>query len=297
MSFSSGVRAEILNAEIKPTHCNLAFLSAILYTTDFYSNDKYIQFYLENQNLGLFIKNIIKRFFDFEADLLSENKKFSLKINNAETVKNIFSATGYNKDKRLNMLIIKKDCCKKYFLAAAFLTSGSVSDPNKAYHLEFDFRENIVADIVSETMNYFGLSSKIIKRKSNYIVYLKDGDQIVDMLNIIGAHKNLLEFENIRVFKNVRNNVNRAVNCETFNLRKSGEAAGIHISNIEFIIQTKGLSFLSDELQEVANVRLEYPECTLKEIGEKLKPPLSKSCINHRLRKISNIADSIRGGL
>jgi DNA-binding protein WhiA len=297
LSFSGSIKEEILSRDIKPRHCNLAFLSAALYTVNTQEGSGSVSMGFDNERLALYITNILNNIFKTEAKIHCKQKKYNVTIEGEEAIKNIFLATGYNKGVKPDPLVIKKDCCKKQFLSAAFLTSGSVSDPTKAYHLEYVFLDSNVASIASDTINYFGLYSKIIKRKANYVVYLKEGDQIVDILNITGAHLGLLEFENVRVLKEVRNNVNRVVNCEAFNIKKTVNAADYHIGNIEFIIQTKGLEFLPDELIDVASVRLSYPECTLKELGEKLSPPVSKSCINHRLKKISIIADTIRGGL
>ena len=145
-------------------------------------------------------------------------------------------------------------------------------------------------------INSFGLNSKVIQRKNSFIIYIKEGEQIVDLLNIVGAHTSLLELENIRIMKEMRNNVNRLVNCETANLSKTVNAAVRQVESIKLIQSTIGLKRLPKNLQEVAELRLSYPDESLKELGEMLDPPVGKSGINHRLRKIEKIAEEIRSG-
>ncbi len=155
------------------------------------------------------------------------------------------------------------------------------------------------AESLKEMINGYGLNSKVIQRKNNFIVYLKEGDQIVDILNIIGAHNALLNLENVRIVKDVRNKVNRLVNCETANLNKTVEAALRQMGNIEYILNTSGLSYLPENLREIAEIRLEHSEASLAELGKMLNPPVGKSGVNHRLRKIEKLAQKLksdRGG-
>jgi len=146
-------------------------------------------------------------------------------------------------------------------------------------------------------INTFELKARIIERKGHYIVYLKEGESIADLLNIMGAHLSLLNMENLRIFKDMRNNVNRQVNCETSNLSKTIQASIRQIRDINTIANIKGLEYLSDQLKEAAELRLMYEEASLQELGDMLSPPVSKSGVNHRLRKIGEIADDLRGGL
>ncbi|HEY4544175.1 MAG TPA: DNA-binding protein WhiA, partial [Tissierellaceae bacterium] len=169
------------------------------------------------------------------------------------------------------------------------------SNPEKSYHLEFTTNNKEHSDNLCEIINSFNLSAKVVQRKENYVVYLKEGSQIVDLLNIIGAHQALLNFENVRVLKDMRNNVNRLVNCETANLSKTIDASMKQVENIKLIQDTKGLHTLPPKLREIAYLRLEYRDATLKEIGEMLDPPVSKSGVNHRFRNIEKIANNIKG--
>ncbi len=190
--------------------------------------------------------------------------------------------------------VIQKDCCKKAFIRGMFLATGSVNDPNKAYHFEIVVHNREMAETVKEVINSFSLDAKVVKRKKYYIVYLKEGSMIVDVLNIMEAHISLMDMENIRILKDMRNDINRRVNCETANIKKTVNAARRQIEDIEYIEKTKGLKYLNDSLRQLAELRLEEPDANLSELGEMLNPPVSKSGVNHRLRKISNIAKVLR---
>lgn len=190
--------------------------------------------------------------------------------------------------------LLKKSCCRRAYLRGVFLGSGSVSDPEKAYHLEFVTHDPTYAESLRDLINSYELNAKIVSRKQNTIVYLKEGDQIVDMLNIIGAHTALLAFEDVRIIKQMRNDVNRIVNCETANLNKTVDAAVRQIHAIETIRSTVGLSSLPDTLAEIAELRLENTDLTLTELGALLSPPVGKSGVNHRLKKLEKLAESIR---
>ena len=171
---------------------------------------------------------------------------------------------------------------------------GSISNPEKTYHLEFVTHSEEYAVDLSKLINSYGLNSKVIQRKNSYIIYIKEGEQIVDLLNIIGAHSCLLELENIRIMKEMRNNVNRLVNCETANLSKTVNAAVRQVESIKLIQSQIGLQRLPKNLREIAELRLNYPDESLKELGEMLDPPVGKSGVNHRLRKIEKIAEELR---
>lgn len=190
--------------------------------------------------------------------------------------------------------VIQKDCCKKAFIRGMFLAAGSVNDPNKAYHFEIVVHNKEMAEAVRQVINSFALDAKIVKRKKYYVVYLKEGSMIVDMLNIMEAHVSLMDMENVRILKDMRNDINRRVNCETANIKKTVNAARRQIEDIEYIEKTKGLKYLSDSLRQLAELRLEEPDANLSELGQMLDPPASKSGVNHRLRKISSIANTLR---
>lgn len=190
---------------------------------------------------------------------------------------------------------IRTDALKRAFLKGAFLGSGSISDPEKQYHLEFVTHSENYAGELTRLLSAYGLKGRMVQRKGSYVVYLKEGEQIVDLLNIMGAHQALLETENIRIFKGMRNDVNRLVNCETANLSKTVNASVRQMEAIRLIQRTVGLARLPDNLRQAAELRLNYPEATLAELGDLMEPPVGKSGVNHRLRKIEKIAEEIQG--
>ena len=187
-----------------------------------------------------------------------------------------------------------KDRSERQLIRDAFLKSGSVSNPEKAYHFEVVARTDEEAKALQEAMNTFPVEAKIGQRKGSYVVYLKEGEQIVTMLGAMGASVALMNFENVRILKEMRNSVNRKVNCETANINKTVNAAVKQAEAIRYIERTAGLSALPDSLREIAALRLENPEMPLKDLGTLLDPPVGKSGVNHRLRKIMEFADNLR---
>ena len=182
----------------------------------------------------------------------------------------------------------------KGLIRDAFLRSGSISDPEKFYHLEIVFTSHEEAKSIQKMLEDFGLDAKIVERKGHYVVYLKEGAQIADMLRIMEAPLALMEFENIRIVKEMRNSINRQVNCEAANLGKTISAAVKQVEDIKYICSKVGLDNIPESLAETAKIRLECPEATLKELGELMDPPLGKSGVNHRLKKLSELAEDLR---
>jgi DNA-binding protein WhiA len=314
VSFSSTTKNELCRISDENKCCNLAELSALIRVSgSIHLNGKSgLSFRITTENPAIARKayGLIKGLFDVHAEILVK-KNNSLKKNNIYIIlvtpemhaKDILVKTGILKEhpsgtigftNRIQSDIIKKGCCRRAYLRGAFLGSGSISNPEKTYHLEFVTNGPEQADEIMKLINSFNLNSKVINRKNNYVVYLKEGDQIIDLLNIIGAHTALLDLENVRIFKEVRNNVNRLVNCETANLNKTVDAAVRQMESIKLIQRKIGLRKLSPALKEIAELRLNYPDVSLKEIGEMLNPPLGKSGVNHRLRKIERIADELK---
>ena len=162
--------------------------------------------------------------------------------------------------------------------------------------MEFVLVDKFAAEQLRELINSFELDAKVVERKEHYVVYLKEGEQIVDLLNVMEAPLALMDLENVRIVKEMRNDINRKVNCETANLNKVVGAAVKQLEDIEYIEETIGLSRLPEQLEEIARLRLEYPDKSLKELGSFLSTPVGKSGVNHRLRKISNIAEALREG-
>lgn len=188
--------------------------------------------------------------------------------------------------------LLENDCCKRAYLRGAFLAAGSASNPGGSYHLEIDRLAVPQAELIKDLMHGFGIEAKMTKRKNAMILYLKDGEQISKLLNIMGSHRSLLEFENIRIEKEIRNQANRLMNCDTANINKVLEASKRQVADIHFIEETLGLKKLPRPLSMVAELRLEYPETALTELSA--ISGLGRSAINHRLRRLSEIAANIR---
>lgn len=279
MSFSSDIKEELARQYSKAKHCQIAEIAAMIMQEGRISMNPYsLSFDTENPMLLEKYAILLKRGFDIDV-----SKKLE-----SQDCKRIVDA--------IQGLYLEKVCCKRAFIRGAFMASGSMSDPNKAYHFEIVCRTPEQAARLQELMREFETEPKIVARKNHYVVYLKDGSQIVDMLNVMEAYVSLMNLENVRILKEMRNSVNRKVNCETANIGKTVTAAVKQITDIELIRDTNGLDSLPIPLREMAMVRLEHPEAPLKDLGQYMDPPVGKSGINHRLRKLAVIADSIREG-
>lgn len=194
----------------------------------------------------------------------------------------------------IHNVLVQNVCCKRAFIRGAFLSAGSISDPEKFYHFEITCASMRKAKQLQGLMASFDIEARIVLRKRYFVVYVKEGSQIAELLQIMEAPVALMELENIRIVKEMRNSVNRQVNCETANINKTVSAAVKQMEDIRYIQDTIGLESLPENLQEMARVRLERPEATLKELGEALEPPVGKSGVNHRLRKLSLMAEDLR---
>lgn len=300
-------------------HCKIAEIAALINMCGEIliqeENKISIKFQTENAAVARKFFTLLKKTFNINTEVLirkntqlKKNQVYFLFVTNTEQSKKLLKATGLImeqdgeliKRRGIYPLIIQSICCKRAYIRGAFLGAGSLCDPEKTYHLEFVNQDPSHSQDLKELINLFEMDAKIVKRKRHYVVYLKEGSQIVDLLNIMGAHLALMDLENVRILKEMRNNVNRIVNCETANLNKTVSAAVKHLEDIEYIEQHMGLSSLPRSLEEVARFRVQYTEASLKELGAMLNPPVGKSGVNHRLRKISIIADRLReekGGL
>lgn len=313
MSFSADVKDEIARQISNARHCQIAELAAIfnMCGSIMISEDDNYGMKISTENVAVARKfyKLLKMAFEVEAELaitannrLNKSNTYTVivrKNDNAVRVLQAFRILDANKEineqANIGSLITQQVCCKRAFIRGAFLASGSLSDPNKFYHLEIVCNTEEKAAQLKDMINTFELDSKVVQRKKNYIVYIKEGTQIVEMLNVIEAHVALMNMENVRIIKEMRNSVNRKVNCETANLNKTVAAAIKQIKDIEYIRDTIGLESLKEGLEEVARVRLENPDMPLKDLGKLLTEPVGKSGVNHRLKKISEIAESLRG--
>ncbi|MGI6604711.1 MAG: DNA-binding protein WhiA [bacterium] len=191
-------------------------------------------------------------------------------------------------------VVPQQECCRKAYLRGFFLGAGSISNPKRAYHLELVTGNRIHASHLIRLLRSFRLRARRVERKGRHVVYLKEGDEIASFLTLVGAVRTRLDFENIRVLKGMRNQVNRLVNCETANMTKAVDAAVRQVESIRYLVERVGFDALPPPLREIARLRLEFPEATLRELGAYLTPPLGKSGVNHRLRRLEELAERLR---
>lgn len=300
MSFAGKIKEELLEQIGKARHCQLAELAAyfalcgqvIMEENATYS----VKFTTENLTVAKKCYMLIKRVFHTVPEvLISGQHSYAVYLLDEHVVETFIKAIRVMDGALLVAdSLIDRQCCKRAFLRGIFLTTGSITDPNSGYHLELVAGSLNRATRIQDIMTSFGLDAKLVERKKNHIVYMKEGASIVDFLNVIGAHVALMEFENVRILKEMRNSINRQVNCETANIKKTVSAASRQVEDIQFIHDTIGFGNLSESLSQIAKLRLAHPEMALKELGEVLEPPIGKSGVNHRLRKLSEIAKELR---
>ena len=313
MSFSSEVKEE-LSRHISPArHCQIAEIAAIISICGRMEEDENgklaITVVTENAAVARKYFTLVQKTFRINAYVsirrnvvLKKNRVYTIMVAEHKDAIRVLQAIKYADEQAMihmpegivNGMIVSNACCRRAFIRGAFLASGSISAPEKFYHLEFVCATKNGAEQLREIVNSFEVDSKIVNRKKNWIVYLKEGAQIVDLLNIMGAPIALMEMENVRILKEMRNSVNRKVNCETANINKTVSAAVKQAEDIRYIRDTVGLDSLPEGLREIARIRLEYPNATLKELGELLETPLGKSGVNHRLRKLSEEAERLK---
>ncbi len=287
MSFSSRVKEELARHISSARHCQIAELAAIMNFCGQYGRDSEgnytIGFQTENEEVVRKGFTLLKKTYNIEDGVAL----------NEQDMQEVLQKLG-RLDQPVSRLIVKNTCCKRAFLRGTFLSVGSMSDPAKSYHLEFACTDENKARQLQDIMSDFDIDSRIILRKKYYVVYLKEGSGIVDLLNVCGAPVSLMDMENLRILKEMRNSVNRRVNCETANIAKTVNAAARQVDDIEYLKAHYDFKDLPHSLREMAEVRLEYPDASLKELGEYFNPPIGKSGVNHRLRKLSELAERVR---
>ncbi|WP_050180195.1 DNA-binding protein WhiA [Domibacillus robiginosus] len=310
MSFASETKKELTTIETSGC-CAKAELSALIRmngSLSFSNRQLVVNIQTENAAIARRIYVLIKRNYDAAVELLVR-KKMRLKKNNVYIVRLKESAQailddlgiieeGFSFIHHIASRMTEKNCCQRAYLRGAFLAGGSVNNPEtSSYHLEIFSLYQEHNDALCTLMNEFGLNAKTLERKKGFITYLKEAEKISDFFGVVGAHSALMRFEDVRIVRDMRNSVNRLVNCETANLNKTIGAALRQVENIKFIDRTVGLGILPDRLREIAELRVLHQDVTLKELGEMVSgAAISKSGINHRLRKIDEIADKIRAG-
>lgn len=312
MSFASEIKKELTGIELD-TCCTYAELAALIRMNGVISfsqaKHKYtLDVQSENAAIARRIYTLIKAVYSVPVELLVR-KKMKLKKNNVYIVRLKVGAEDILVDlnilekpltfiRTISQKYLSKDCCQKSYLRGAFLAAGSINNPEtSSYHLEIFNQYEEHNNALCELLNMFDLSARSLERRNGYIVYIKEAEKITMFLNIIGAHNALFKFEDVRIIRDMRNSVNRLVNCETANLNKTIGAAIRQVENIKLIEKTVGLDALPDRLKEMAVLRKEHQDVSLKELGELVaSEKISKSGVNHRLKKIDEFAEKIRQG-
>ena len=313
MSFAASVREELSRQTARTKHCRTAELAAMLFFGGILriseTGEMALEFRSEQSAAQETFLQLLRLLFRVTPDGMPEagqengaGSSCAICLTDQDAVTKILAAVGtLNADGELNeerplmeQTVLKRECCRRAFLRGAFLTSGTISDPNRSYHLEFLCNSEEQREQLRLLLGALGIPAGGVRRGKKELVYLKDGSRIADLLGLMEAHVSLLTFENARIMREVRGNINRKVNCETSNIRKTADAAAGQIEDVKLIEKRIGFSELPRALDETARIRLQYPTATLQELGELLDPPVGKSGINHRMRKLHAIAEQLR---
>ena len=313
MSFSSEVKEELSKRIGSSRHCQLAEISAIVTCIGHVEMNEATGavLYLQTDNSQVLRKfftllkkafNIVTSILEGIPDVKAGGRNYRPVLDSEHGAESVLKAIRLidqngnlrNPEDGVSQMVTRNSCCKRAFLRDAFLCIGSISDPNKGYHLEYVCSSPELAQQLSGMTLSFDIEARIVQRKKYYVLYIKEGSGIVDLLNIMEAPISLMNLENLRILKEMRNSINRKVNCEVANITKTVNAATKQVEDITYIRDHYGFNKLQEGLREMAEVRLEHPDATLLELGKFLDPPVGKSGVNHRLRKLSELADKLR---
>ncbi|NBH73631.1 DNA-binding protein WhiA [Clostridiaceae bacterium] len=315
MSFSSKVKEELSRQLSTARHCQIAEIAAIISLCgriQISEHDRFcIKIHTENAAVARKYFTLLQKTFNINTDVsirqgmeVRKSRVYTVGIRRHEDAVRVLRAVKLvdrNGEIEENLslaqnVVIQQNCCRRAFIRGAFLAAGSISDPEKFYHFEIACATEAKAIQLQGLIRSFGLDARIVQRKKYFVAYIKEGSQIVDILNVMEAPVSLMDLENIRILKEMRGSVNRQVNCETANIHKTVSAAVRQVEDIAIIRDKIGFDSLPENLREIARLRLEKPEATLKELGEALEPPVGKSGVNHRLRKLGSLAEKLRNG-
>lgn len=298
MSFSHDVKAELCRSLPSRKCCAVAECYGVLLFCNTFTGDE-IKIITENDAFGARLSKIFRRAFGVSFDVApaadSPSGKQSYMITGRDKIAAIFEAYGYSSEHvlahHINLGVIEEECCRQSFVRGAFLAGGSVTDPNKSYHLELVTDHYNVSRETYSLLLEMGFAPKEASRSGNYITYFKQSAAIEELLTTIGAPIAAMDLMATKIEKDVRNNVNRKVNCDTANVTKTVDAAQQQIEAISRLRKSGGFEALPQKLRETAQLRIDNPELSLTELAELFAPPVTKSCLNHRLRKIMALAE------
>lgn len=313
MSFSVQVKNELARIVPESIEVQMAELSAIIRMSGTLKlmgfNKLSFTISTENPAIARKVFTLIKNNFGITVEI-QVNKQSNLKKNNTYILSVTYDQGANDILEKAGILerdgdylrwvstipkrLVTKQDGKRAYLRGAFLGSGSISDPSKMYHLEFSTVNIEISENLKKLLNSYKLNAKIVARKNTNVVYIKESEHITDLLNLMGAYNALMHLEDIKIKKQMRNDVNRLVNCETANLNKTVETSMRQIECINYIMDKRGIDYFPENLQEIAMLRIENPDMSLKELGEIMQKPLGKSGVNHRLKKIELMAEELK---
>lgn len=309
MTFSANMKTELARSSPDKKCCQLAEIAGFVRmagTVKLSGNGRTdLLLATENGEIARLYMQRLENYFEIRPALAAtpnplqkQGTAYELLISSADNAEQILRETGILRVREgcnyfpndISSDLIRAKCCKRAYLRGAFVGAGTISNPKKGYHLELICNSEALAGDFRRLINSLGFKAKIGRRKSNYFVYLKEGEQISDFMALLGAHTHVMAFENVRIVREMRNKTNRIINCESANLDKVVDSAARQMEQIRQIERHTGIDNLPDKLREIAYLRLDHPEATLAELGELADPPLAKSGVHHRLRKLGELA-------
>ncbi len=298
MSFTIDVKNELCN-EFPTSRCciraHLAGIALFCGASIFENGANIFRMRTESEIVAQRIVDLCIELLDSEPQASKTGKIYAIDIK--ENLERFLSELGLLQNGvvrfLINPFIVHDDCCKASFVSGAFLGGGYVKTPKNGYHFEIKTHYHDLSRDLAEIMTDIGFEPKTVTRKAEFVSYIKQSDVICDILGLFGATEAMFELCNVKIFNDMKNKVTRRANCDIANINKSVAAATEQISAINKIKEKRGLSSLPDVLEEMAKLRIENPDANLKELGELLKPPISKSGVNHRLKKIIKIAEEL----
>ena len=296
MSFSYDTKTELCKTISGNNCCAVAeSYGMLLYGNTFSANE--IRIITGNEKLGARLTEMFSLAFSMEFDTVPEagkTGKQAYTVSDPEKLSRIFGKYGFSTEKlvalHVNLSVLEEECCRRSFIRGAFLTGGAITDPAKSYHLELVTDHFNVSRETYSLLLEMGFSPKETARAGNYIIYIKQSSGIEDFLTAIGAPIHAMELMSAKIEKDMRNSVNRKVNCDTANVAKTVDASVAQIGAIRRIISSGEFEAMPEKLRQTAHLRLQNPEMSIKELAETSVPPMTKSCLNHRLRKLIEIS-------
>ena len=306
MSFSSEVKKELSAYQDSARHCRIAFLAALFHISPVLEETE-AGLITENKYAAHAFESVLRKTFSGTVNAAQQKQGRSVLyrtvLEGKEETERFLAAVKMDRAGRdpakiremaLPSMLLQKTCCRKAFLRGVFLIAGSVSDPSKSYHFELSCAREEDASGLAALMESLGFGAKVSTRKNRFVVYLKEGEQISDVLGAMGATGSLMKLENARILRDIAGKINRQVNFETANLMKTVDAALREQEDIRYLQETVGLESLPRSLRSAAELRLALPEASLQELAQASDPPVGRSGIHHRLKRLAEMADKLR---